>query len=352
MARSDRAAARKLILTLPVEAQLGACLEVRPESRIEFLMLLDHPEAVVCRLPETEFCITARATGMSEAPWLLEMSTNEQIKACVDLDCWTGWDLSRERVVEWLAALTEAGTETMQRALESLDLEVVVLAVRSLADLAVLSKEELRPEGWFTIDGVVYFGPHERVDPGDLRALVQAAYEADPSSYWSIVYGVLFESESECEEFAFRWRTGRLQDLGFPEGDHAMRVYRPLQPDQIEVRPTVERTSMLVPVDRVPSQLDGTLVGEALGKLSPPRAGDVLGYVLSVANAVAVADGLSLSASESIPNALRKAVRGIDTGLRELARVRNVPAHEVLDDVPPLDLFRVGATVDSDLRRS
>jgi hypothetical protein len=352
LARSDRAGARARITALALDAQLSACLEVRPESRIDLLMLLDRPEAVVRRIPETEFCVTARATGMSEAAWLLEMSTNEQMQACVDLDCWVGSDLACERVVEWLGALTEAGPETMERALQSLDPEVVILAVRSLSEVAVLGKEDLRPDGWFTLDGVVYFGPHERVDPADLRALIQAAYTADQTSYWKIVYGTIFESETECEEYALRWRTGRLQDLGFPDREQAMRLYRPLRPADVETRTDSVPTSMPVVVERLPAQLAGTLVGEALGKLSPQRAGDILGYVLSVANAVAVADGLSLSASESIPRALEKTVRAIDVGLGELSRLRNEPAHEILDQIQPLDLFRVGATVDPDLRRS
>ena len=351
LARSDRALARARINALPVEAQLGLCLEVRPESRVELLMLLDRPEAVVRRMPETELCVTARATGMSEAPWLLEMAAGEQMQACIDLDCWVGWDLARDRVVEWLAALVEAGSETMERALQSLDPEVVVLAVRSLVEVAVLSREDPRPEGWFTLDGVVYFGPHAGVDPADLRTLLLSTYEADQTMYWKIVYGVVFESEAECEEAALRWRTGRLQDLGFPERERAMRVYRPLQSEQVEPHLDVPSAFLPVPAERMPKQLAGTLLGEALGQLSLQRAGDVLGYVLAVANAIAVADNLSLSASESIPQALEKAVRGIETGLRELTRVHDTPPKEVLERTLPLDLFRVGATIDSSLRK-
>ena len=40
-----------------------------------------------------------------------------------------------------------------------------------------------------------------------------------------------------------------------------------------------------------------------------------------MANALAVADDLVLSDPEAVPVALEKAVRGIDVGLRELARV-------------------------------
>ena len=66
--------------------------------------------------------------------------------------------------------------------------------------------------------------------------------------------------------------------------------------------------------------------------------------------AIAVADGLSLSDPESIPTALRKAVTGIDAGLREGSRVRNEAPERVLERVIPVDLFRVAVTLDPGLR--
>jgi hypothetical protein len=52
-----------------------------------------------------------------------------------------------------------------------------------------------------------------------------------------------------------------------------------------------------------------------------------------------------------VPRALEKAVRGIDTGLRELARARAQAPEQVLDRTAPIDLFRVGVTSDPSLRQ-
>lgn len=350
LARRDREAARGRLRSVSVDRQAELVVDLRPESRVELLMLFDHPEEVVPLLPETEFCVTARATAMSEAPWLLEIATEEQIRACLDLDCWRSGEFEPERAVEWLAALVESGLDNLRRGVEVLDLEILILSLRSQVDVAVLTKEDTPPEGWFTIDGVVYFGPHEGVDPATVRALVTAIHEGEPGLYWRLVYGLLFESPSECAEYALRWRVGRLSDLGFPELEQAMRVYRPLRPEEARPSETPLPSSALVPSSRLPRQLAGTLLAEALAKLPPQRAADLLGYVLAVANAVAVADGLSLSAAESVPRALDKAVRGIDRGLRELSRTRSRPPHEILDTTLPLDLFRIGATLDPDLR--
>jgi hypothetical protein len=114
----------------------------------------------------------------------------------------------------------------------------------------------------------------------------------------------------------------------------------------------VERARGLSARDSIhlPRQLRGSLLGEALAALPESRAADILGYVLGVANSLAVADGLSLSEHESVPRALEKAVRGIDAGLRELARERQLPPAAILDRTAPLDLFRVAATLDPSLR--
>jgi len=350
LARGDRAAAVARLRELAPEELAAACQELRAESRAEFLMLVPRPEEVVPLLAEAELVQTVRAGGMSDAAWLLELATPEQRLACFDLDCWTAQQPALPRVHEWLDALIEAGRPTLVRALEEMDLELLILALRAETRVAVVAKEEEAPEGWFTPDGVVHFGIADAESPHRVHEIVQSLFEQSPALYWRLVYGLLFEPTPECEEDALRWRTNRLADLGFPDREQAMRVYRPLRADKVEERPAHEGSAALVRAIALPQKLRGSLLGEALTALPLERAADVLGYVLGVANALAVADGLSLSDSDSVPRALEKAVRGIDAGLRELAGARGQSPEQVLDRTAPLDLFRVGATRDPALR--
>jgi hypothetical protein len=350
LGRSDRAAARARLRELSAEEVASACHELRPESRSEFLMLVESPEEVVPLLAEAELVQTVRAGGMSEAAWLLELATPEQRIACFDLDCWNGTELLVPRVQEWLDALIEAGRPTLVRALEEIDLELLLIALRAEAAVAVVGKEDEPPIGWFTADGVVYFGVEEDKSPHRVNEIAQSLFGESPALYWRMVYGALFESPSECEEEALRWRTNRLSDLGFPDRDQAMRVYRPLVPEKVADWTPPSDSSALARSIALPRQLRGSLLGEALTALPQNRAADVLGYVLGVANSLAVADGLPLSESESVPRALEKAVRGIDAGLRELSRARNLPPDQILERTAPLDLFRVAATLDPSLR--
>ncbi len=350
LARRDRAAARRALAGRSDDELARACSALRPGDRSAFLLICDHPERVAPLLPEADLVQAIRGAGMSEAAWLLEIATTEQRVACIDLDCRKAFELVVERVREWIDALIEAGRPTLVRALEEVDLEVWLLALRGETEVFVIGKEEEAPTGTFTADGVVYFAVPDEVSPHRLHEIVHALFHEDQALYWRVVYGLIFELPSECEEFALRWRTRRLQDLGFPDREQAMGVYRPLVAEKVETIDAESDTGALVEALELPRQLRGSLVGEALAQLSAQRAAEVLGYVLAVANSIAVADKLHLSDPESVPVALDKAVRGIDRGLRELARVRGRAPHEVLDTTTPLDLFRTGATLERELR--
>ena len=174
------------------------------------------------------------------------------------------------------------------------------------------------------------------------------------SGSWALLYGMIFELPSEMEEFALQWRSGRMNDLGFPDREQAMRLYTRLAVEQADVLDAsavdAGEASGVVLQSQLPQPLQGSLVGEALCKLPPLRAMELLGYVLGTANGIAVADRLRLSESDSIPKAIDKALRGIELGLRTVAAARDLEPHEALDRTTPGDLFRIGATLDDTLR--
>ena len=132
-----------------------------------------------------------------------------------------------------------------------------------------------------------------------------------------------------------------------------MRAYEPLDVDAtpvLDLAPDVPPGAALTPTSQVPQQLAGSLVGRALGELPSDRGSELMSSILAVVNSLAVADELPLAERETVEQSLAKALRGIDRGLAELARARNQSLGSVLDRTPPLDLFRIGATLDPDLR--
>jgi hypothetical protein len=87
-----------------------------------------------------------------------------------------------------------------------------------------------------------------------------------------------------------------------------------------------------------------------MAKLPAERSSEVMNSVLAVANSLAVANQLALMDDATAERSLALAVCGVERGLAEIARAQNRSLASVLDAIPPLDLFRVGATLDSNLR--
>lgn len=189
-----------------------------------------------------------------------------------------------------------------------------------------------------------------------IKAILGTALVYSPTHYWDFVYGALFESQKACEDDAARSHRIRLNELGFPDRDTAMEIYRPLPCDSVALPPDTldddhesdarraRRSNLL------PAQLDGTAFGRALAELPQERAPEVFRDLLSVANALAVADELPLADPDSVTGSLRKALRGIALGLVELARSRDQAPSVVLAGAAVEDLFRVGAASNEILR--
>ncbi len=206
--RSDPAAALEHLYLAPAQEIAERVQELHPSLRDELLCLLERPEEVVPLLADAELATTIRASGLAEAGWLLEFASPEQRIACVDLDCWQDFRLSHWRFSEWVDALLDAGT--LAEALEELDPEVWVLALRRMADFKVVDATGGGALTGLTEDGIVYYQPHSEADAQRLGEILRTALSEAPSRYWQLVYGAIYEDSAECEQYAHRWRSARL----------------------------------------------------------------------------------------------------------------------------------------------
>ena len=347
LVRTDASAVGELLRGLEPEGQLALALSLPAERREPLLALIEEPELVVPLLPETELLHTLRGAGLDQSAWLLAWASDEQRQACIDVDCWDRDGFAPDRFREWVDALIEAGDDALLAALCELDDDVWVLGLCAMAEFEL--------GGWGggdSEDGLVWFACEDDRDTERVRAILRTCLVSDRRRYSSLVAAAINGEEIEAEELALHWRDARMSDLGFPPREQAMRAYRPLRPEHAE---TIEifdpARDTLEPAGEtwLPVAFEGGGLGDALRALPPSRALELLGYVLGVANALAVADRLELSDPASVPAALEKAVRGIDLGLRELAKQRNQPLDRVLSRTRPLDLFRIGVTLEPSL---
>jgi len=350
--------ARGVLRRFAPEQVAGALLELSAADRVAFLEVSDRlPEIVPC-LPELTLTQTIRSVGLDEAGWLVEFASPEQRIAALDLDCWQDRRLSPSRVFEWIDALIEAGAETLLAAFDELDPELWILALQWMAKFSIPDAgdggadpgeeaDRVAAEG-STDDGVVFYRLSSPDHEERVRAILGAARIYVPSLYWDFVYGAITESGRSCEEVAARWHRARLNDLGFPDLEQAMDVYKPLRADAV---PVVD--SLAAPPAQAtpaPAVLSGSWLGRALSELPAERASEVQNQLFALANAIAVADRLPLTEATALEHSVHKALEGVDRGLAALATAHVRSLGEVADTTPTRDLFRIGATLHPELR--
>ena len=362
LARRDRAAAEEALGKLPLEAQLALVCEAPLGDRGLLLGLVGEPERLVPALPPAELCFTLKAIGLADAAWLLEYATAEQTVAAVDLDAWRGNELDVATAGAWLTALSRIPSAPALRALESLDAELLHLILAQRIGVAQKPDDAegwSPPEGSQTLEGAFhYWALQDDDDLADVTVLLRSLFEGAYWSYFRLMQSLLWELRSDTEEWALRWRTGRLEDLGFPSWDDAMRVYRFMEPQR---RSELPRGGEPLDVDawRLPVWLPqlprlgsvGDRLFEALAALGDDERRGAFYAFVALANRVAVADRLPLGDAESTPRAIEKAARFAANGLAYLAREHALADVEVVRRVTLEHLFRVGANLDPEAAR-
>lgn len=357
LARSDRRAASKALASLSQEGQVALVCSAPVARRSELLDLLPEPERVIPLLPDAELCFTVKAVGLESASWLLEHATPDQIVSAVDLDAWSGHAPLPEKLDAWLAALADTSDEALLHSLGHLDAELLVQWLSGR--IAVVQKPSgvegwEPPDGTQTLDGQFYFAPLREGD--DAASIVRALHVLFAGDYWSyfrLLLGVIHELPIDNQEWALRWRNARLQDLGFPLWDEAMRLYRHLREAERAKLPDdahpLDVAAWRLPVwlPRLPEPVaGGHAVFRAIARLDDEERAAAFYAFVAVANKVAVADRMELSDAETTPRAIEKAARWIDRGLEHLAREHAISEVEVLRRAPLEHLFCVGANLD------
>jgi hypothetical protein len=356
LARADRPGARAALAKLDADAQVALVCESPLARRAELLGLVSEPEQVIPRIPPAELCFIVKAVGLSDAGWLLEHASEEQIAAALDLDAWNGLEPDRARLGAWLAALGDAGEETLLRAAHGLDFELLVIQLAARFYAVLTGRDDVAdlPASALSIDGQFYVIPHASGDDlEDVLALLQTLFQHDYWFYHRLLQATAAEPDSELEEWALRWRNGRLQDLGFPPLEDAKRIYAYLRPEQLAKLPpephTLEVGEWPLPV-WMPSLPVGReaehLLFRAIAALPEPARRPLLFAFLALANRVAVADALPLGDAETLPRATEKAARLASLGLAHLASSSGVEPAEVLRRATLERLFMVGANLE------
>jgi hypothetical protein len=255
----------KIVELTPFRADLTRSLSRRAERILAATDLADE----VAALEPLEAYYIVREIGLDHALPILRELSQEQLAACIDLDCWNRYDFDVDNLDEWLTAFALAGPEALARAFFSLDYVVQLLFLAQTVtvydpDTDQVPEEDSEkdtpraatPDGFYLLDvkDEVALKTHP-------FSLLDALYQYDPSASHRLLSDSRVDLPTQIEEEALRFRNGRMQDIGFvPPEEAALLFSRPAIRQPLP-RPQKPADSSL---SRLPSVYAGPLIATSL----------------------------------------------------------------------------------------
>ena len=230
--------------TVPLSRFRALLARPRGQRRMDALLAADDPVAAVAALPATELYQIITDVGLAEAGELVALATPEQLRGCLDIDIWDRDQVQMEALAPWLASLIEVGYEKLAEVWEKLDPELTALALQRYTRIYDLSLEETPPddpEGPLLQTPDTFYAVEILAQDDDTQALVHRLlddlYRADPSGVLTrhTLMAARSEPAAELEEMSYRWRAGRMADLGYVDYYEALEVFRPLDAASVQI---------------------------------------------------------------------------------------------------------------------
>lgn len=254
----------------PFHADLSRALALRGERLLAATDLADE----VAILEPLDAYYIIKEIGLDQALPILLQLNQEQLEACIDLDCWNRYDFAADSLDEWLKAFALAGPEALARAFFSLEYVVQLLFLTQAVtvydpDMDQVPQEDeendttraMTPDGFYLLE--LKADMELKIHP---FTLLDAMYQFDSTATHRLLSQVRVDLQTQIEEEALHSRNGRMQDLGFVAPDEAALLFsRPAIHHPLS-RPQKPRDSALTRVPSVyaASLIETTLLQQAL----------------------------------------------------------------------------------------
>ncbi|MEO6951311.1 MAG: DUF6178 family protein [Polyangia bacterium] len=363
MADTDKPAGSDVVALSRFRAALARS---RTTKRADVILSDPDADRLIPTLPIQDLYLAIKDVGLADAEELVGAASPEQIQGFLDLDGWDGDSLSVDRMRPWIDTLATIGYEKLAEIVEQLDAEEVALFLQKQANVYDLSMDDLpeEPEGrfWPTPDTFYVLDILPSGEEGKaVERFVDHLYRADLELARRVVMAAKWEMPTDLEDWAYRFRQGRMADLGFPDADEAMKIYKPIEPATVRLREAGEPLephagAVAVPGTTMPiliaDAIDArSLLGEALGTLQTDAAIELShAQLVTLFNRALAADRIDPSDLASARLVLDDVVAYLGLGLEYVSRGGDVAlAGRALAEIPLERLFRVGFSLTASL---
>jgi hypothetical protein len=334
----------------------------RGYRRIDALLSSDDAAGAIAALSPGEVFELVHEVGFEDAADLIHLATPAQIQGCLDLDGWTKDELDVAPLAPWLSALIDAGFEKLGEVWGQLDAELRALILQRQVRVydVNLGEEPAEENEGQIIATVDRFFMLELLGDDDSQRLVMRLiddlYRADADLARHTIMSARSEPPAELEENSYRWRAGRLADLGYVDFYDALDLFRPLEPAQVQIgegsHDHIVGEDTRLPVAIAEQVMGRSFLARALAAISDPLEAERLEAGLMVlVNKVLAAGRAKPGKAEVVQRGALYATATLSLGLETLARGDVERATQALGSVAIERLFRVGYTVTQKLAR-
>lgn len=316
--------------SLPARKRLDALVEA-PDAR-----------AAVRRAPVQLLYQTALEVGLADSTELVQLASPAQFRALLDLGGWDRDRLDPHDVLTWLRAARGDDPEEFLAKVRAVDVEVIELMLRAMT---VVHDRDEHPDA--DPQGVTVETPDhkylielqvEGAEMSALRTLINDFIAQDPFQASRMFEAIRWEIPSELEETAYRFRTARLQDLGFPPLEEAMSLYAYVDPET--VRPRTATPGLVRAEGPRPDYLAAAL--DAAAPAEREVLEEELRFLVNSALVADAADPGDLEAARRVGDQTRDYLA---LGFESLTGGDPSQAVEVVRQVPIRRVFQVGFSI-------
>ncbi|HEX5752128.1 MAG TPA: DUF6178 family protein [Archangium sp.] len=318
---------RRQLASLPAKQRLDALIESR------------DARALVRSLPAEDLYFTLMEVGLADSTELVQLASPEQFLTFVDLGGWKKDQVDLHQVLTWLRAARGDEAEDFLRKLRKVDTEIFELLVREFTlihdleenpDVHVEGVTLETPEGRYLVEFKGVEGP----ELAAMRSILNDIIADNPFEAVRFLEATRWEVPGELEESAYRFRTGRLQDLGFPSLEEAARLF-----GRVDTGPTPAPAAVaaLVATRAQPDYLDAAF--RALEDVERENLEGELRYLANATLVAEVEDPGDLDAIRRVGEMVRDYLL---LGLEHLTGGDPTKAAQVVRDTETRRVFQVG----------
>ncbi len=348
----DKLADRVAALSVSEQAELA--LRLPAKERLELLLHSPKPMRLVRSLPDSEFYLTVREVGPTDALPLVALSSSEQIGHVIDLESWRRDRFDPGRSGAWVALLLDAGEPTIRRFIRSADDSLLTLLFQRWVRTRSIDYDDPNEDpgqtesgderGFVSPDGNFRFLPVIAEHGPAIHRIMQMFFMDQSDRYQQILRDSVDELPAELEEQALHWRNSRLEEHGFPPWEEALQVYA--APQGLTTHPVpsdpIDPDGLRASRSALRELPDSDVLLAGIESMRGELRERALHELLSVANRLLIADGADTGDLASHREALRKASGVVRIALeaRRVDDPRRLGA--LLAEVPLIELFREG----------